>query len=456
MNCLNVKEKIVEYLEDLLPEAKKREMAAHFEICGECRRALSSASGIQARLTRAGGDNRPADFEHRVIDGIIREQNRRLKQAGALTSRLEKWRHIMKTRTAKFSAAAVAAFALIFGIGILTNIPNNATAGTFLSQAMEALSGLSSIHMEARMRSRIGDNFGSICLECDFIPVEMWKQIDDGGTLRWRLEKPVRTIVMDGDATTMIVGEEWASRHPDAEPPGKSFDAWMGQLLDVYGLLDSELIRATEDGVRNLVLIREKLNGRDKILLEVDITTDVPENDYCRDAFLDNADHLKVYQFDAETKVLESFQLFVITGGEEVLVFEITDIEYDAVMDDTVMILELPDGIIMWQSPEVLPDNEKYQTMTPLEATQVIFESCANGDWEEFAKFLPASGIRQATKDALGGVELVSLGEPFQSTSYTGWFVPYEIELNDGSIHEGNLALRNDNKAERFVIDGGL
>lgn len=443
-------------MEDLLPEEEKRRMDAHLATCSDCRGEYESLSAVHSRLLQAGSDNKSADFEHKVIDRIIREQDRRLKRTGGLGRRLGNWRLIMKNRTVKFSAAAVVAFALIFGIGTFTNTPPVATADTFLSQAMDALSGLSSIHMEARMRSRLADNFGSICLECDFVPVEMWKQVDDQGVLRWRLEKPVRTIVMDAKATTMIVGGEWASRHEKAELPGDSFDAWMGRLLDVHALLDSELQQATTDPVCQLVLSHEQIDGRDKILLEVDVTTEVPENDYCRDAFIENADHLKVYRFDAETKLLEGFQLFVVSDDREVLVFEITDIEYDATIDDRLLTLELSPDIIMWQQPEILPDNEKYQSMTPLEAADVIFKSCAEENWEEFAKFLPASGIRQHTKVALSGLEIISLGEPFQSYSYVGWFVPYEIRLKDGSIYRGNLALRSDNEAERFVIDGGL
>jgi hypothetical protein len=51
---------------------------------------------------------------------------------------------------------------------------------------------------------------------------------------------------------------------------------------------------------------------------------------------------------------------------------------------------------------------------------------------------------------------VVKLGEPFQSAPYEGWFVPYEIQLSDGTTHKNNLALRNDNPAKRWVVDGGL
>ena len=52
--------------------------------------------------------------------------------------------------------------------------------------------------------------------------------------------------------------------------------------------------------------------------------------------------------------------------------------------------------------------------------------------------------------------EIITIGEPFQSGRYPGWFVPYEIKLNSGEIKAHNLALRNDNDAGRYVVDGGF
>jgi len=348
------------------------------------------------------------------------------------------------------------AIALIFGIGIITNIPSSATADTFLSQAVEALSGLSSIHMKARMRSRLGDNFGSICPECDFVPVEMWKQVDDEGTLRWRLEKPVRTIVMDGETTTMVQGDQWATRLEEPGPLGCCFDSWMGRLLNVRELLHGELQEATENPIRQLVLSHETIDGKDKILLEVDVTTEVPEDDVLRDLWLQNSEHLKVYRFDTETKLLESFQVFVVSEDGDILVFEITDIEYDAPIDDKLLALELPPEITMLLEPEILPDNEKYQKMTPLETASAFFTACQEKNWDEVQKFIPWK-VNQDIKTGLSGLESFSLGEPFQSESgYQGWFVPYELKGDGDETYKNNLALRNDNDAERYIIDGGL
>jgi hypothetical protein len=50
---------------------------------------------------------------------------------------------------------------------------------------------------------------------------------------------------------------------------------------------------------------------------------------------------------------------------------------------------------------------------------------------------------------------VISVGEPFQSGLYAGYFVPYEIRLRDGTVKKYKLAVRNDNPAHRWVVDGG-
>ena len=45
-------------------------------------------------------------------------------------------------------------------------------------------------------------------------------------------------------------------------------------------------------------------------------------------------------------------------------------------------------------------------------------------------------------KQYLGGIEIISIGEPFKSFGYRGRFVPYEIKLK--------------NPAKRWIVDGGI
>ncbi len=92
--------------------------------------------------------------------------------------------------------------------------------------------------------------------------------------------------------------------------------------------------------------------------------------------------------------------------------------------------------------------------MTPREAAQTFFTACAKEDWDEAGKF--DQPLTDNIKKYLGGLELVHLGEPVKPKLYGGWIVPYEIKFKGGEVKKGNLALRNDNPAKRYVVDGGL
>ena len=112
---------------------------------------------------------------------------------------------------------------------------------------------------------------------------------------------------------------------------------------------------------------------------------------------------------------------------------------------------------MVWdKDPEILPDNEKYEDMTPKEAATTFFTACAEENWDEYLIFHSQSHVPQRTKDYLGGIEIIFIGEPFQSGGYGGWFVPYEIKLKGGYVKKHNLALRNDNPSSRWQVDGGL
>ena len=105
----------------------------------------------------------------------------------------------------------------------------------------------------------------------------------------------------------------------------------------------------------------------------------------------------------------------------------------------------------------ISPDElEKYENMTPKEMTIAFFQACADEDWDELLKFMSDSEIRQETKDYYGGLEIISIGEPFKTDKYHGWFVPYEVRLKSGSIKKWNLAVSNRNVVQRYICDGGF
>jgi len=361
------------------------------------------------------------------------------------------WRIIMKSKITKLATAAVIVFAVVLSVSIFNkSVPAASAATQVLEDAIKAVSDIWSVHMKARMRTLPSENFSFIGLEYDFVPIEMWKRTDPNGLVQWRVEKPGRVLLMDGKSTLMLIRPNYGVLYKRPLPQG-CFDSWSGRLLNVNDLLDSELQNAKNNPDREVLLRHENIKGQDKIMLEVEVTADVPEGDYLRNKFITGSDHLKVYRFDAETKLLESFQVYVHTDDNDVLIFEITDIEYNKEIADSVFRLDLPENMVWYGEPQILPDNEKYQKMSPKEVVQAFFNACTKEDWNEFLKFWSATAVDERLKSYLGGLEIVSIGEPFKSGSYGGWLVPYEIKLAPKEI---NVRLSNANPAGRFVITG--
>jgi hypothetical protein len=366
----------------------------------------------------------------------------------------------MKSPITKLATAAVIIVAVVLTVNIFhKSIPTASATELLLEEAIDAVSDVWSVYMKARMRTLPGDNLSLIGLNYDFVPIEMWKRTDENGLLQWRVEKPGRVLLMDGQKTTMLIRPNHGVLMEKPLPLG-CFDSWSGLLLNVSELLDSELQNAKNNPDRDVFLHHENIEGQNKIILEVEVAADVPEGDYLRNSFITDSDHLKVYQFDAKTKLLEGLQVYVHTEDKDVLIFEITDIEYNTEFDDNIFVLDLPGNMTWYGEPKKLSDNEKYEKMTPKEAAEAFFRACAEENWDEVLKFWPGSQIDDRVKESLGGLTIISIGEPFQSKGYArdglGWFVPYEIRLKSGVVKKFNLAIRKDNPAKRFVFDGGL
>ncbi len=358
-------------------------------------------------------------------------------------------------------AGGVVAAAIVFVVlaGIWQGRPNGTlgaaeaklSAATVMAKGSEAASDVTSVHIRAKMRTPPNDNFANITGN-QLVPVEIWKEFGSKG--RWRVEKPGRVIVMDGTSTTGLMRPNIAFKLPTPSPAG--FDTgWFHRIASVKSNLSDDLRSAlATDGELKLVEQKdEKDSGR--VTVVVDIRSKLKDDDYLKNKFIMDSDNRRTYHFDRKSRRLEGLEIHLREKEGDTLIFEITEIEYNQPIDPKVFTLELPDDVVFYEEPKVLPDNEKYARMTPKEAARAFFEACAQEDWDEYTKFdgLPPN---DKMKQYLGGLEIVQLGEPFRSEGYSGWYVPYEIKLKSGHVKKFNLALRKDNPAKRFILDGGL
>ncbi|MBI4676104.1 MAG: hypothetical protein HY748_00805 [Elusimicrobia bacterium] len=363
----------------------------------------------------------------------------------------EAWMTAAAGRKGWVTAAAMAA--LVLGVWVFKG-DNAAMAAEVLAQGARSLANLSAIHLKARMRTLPRDNFEMIGLDYGFVEVDMWKRY--GSTPQWRVEKPGRVVVMDGKAATLWIKPDKAARGG----PDTGFVQWLKPLLDVQQVLQHEQRLAKTQGSR-LSMRRTGSAGPGAAVQETLVVTVEAKaqgdyaNDWLKNKSISDSDNRRVYRFDGRTQRLKGLEIYVRDGAREVLVFEITDIEYDPAIADGLFSLALPKGVIWMGEPKELADNDKYARMGPVETARAFFEACAGMDWDEVGKFT-GSAADPRFRRIYGGLAVVQVGEAFKSGRYPGWFVPYEVRLKSGEVKKWNIAVRNDNPAKRFVVDGGI
>jgi len=392
------------------------------------------------------------DRHEAIFDKIHRAQNQSNTTTPA-SNQLRLRRLIMKNSITKLAAAAVIIIAIVLATNLMDTSMPTASAQEVLAQATKAVANLRSVYIKAQIRTIPHDNFELIRLNYDFVPNEMWKEFDGTPQGKWRVEKPGRIVVMDGQSSLLLIRPNHAAKGTITT----GFVGWLKPLLDVDKVLDSEIKLAQEQGSELLLTHQQGPDGKDKLLVSIEALAQGDfTNDWLKNKSISASDNLRIYTFDAETKLLETLEVYVHTAGEDVMVLQITDIEYNLDIDPELFSLELPEDVIWYGQPKELADNEKYEQMGPKEMAQAFFQACADENWDEFLKFWSASAVDQRLKDYLGGIEIISIGEPFKSGRYAGWFVPYEIRFKNGQTKKMNLAVRNDNPANRYVVDGGI
>lgn len=436
MTCQDCQSRLVAYLEGLLDAVELAAVEEHLTACTVCSAEVHSLRDLRDRLLAVGNSPLTMGLGSKVMNQIVREQveqTRRLK---------------MRRRIQKLVASAAAALLLVsLTWAVLHYAPAKVMADEVIARAAEAASNLKTIYLKCRVRTLPGDNFQLLDLNHPMVDVQLWKQY--GPPLKWKIEKPGRVVVMDGQQTVGIMKNTVGVKIDS--PTQAAFDTgWLHQLATIDQMLAKELGSGASVANQNA---DNKNAASNEVTVEVGPSKQVGA--YLKNKFIDTAQTRRVYTFNQETGRLEKAKFFVKDGDREVMILEIAEIKYDVPIEDSVFEPQVPENIAWVQETQRLEDNEKYEKMTPAEVARMFFEACGKEDWEEAAKFSPMP-FTAHRKEYLGGLEVIELGEPFQAWPYAGWFVPYEIRFKNGRVQKHNLALRNDNPAKRYVVDGGL
>lgn len=131
-----------------------------------------------------------------------------------------------------------------------------------------------------------------------------------------------------------------------------------------------------------------------------------------------------------------------------------------------------------WREKEkqlkVVPLLEELDPETAKQKAREFFEALINKDFEKANMICPAPHGRYSTRytpklEASAGyysnvIRILSIGEPYQKEDkegrrrYAGGkgiFIPYEIELADGTVRKGFISMRSDNDEREWRFDGG-
>jgi hypothetical protein len=446
MNCAECREKLVACVEGLLDREESLQCQAHLETCAACRAEHAAITRLQRQLVARGQATAEVSLVEPVMRRVHREQFEPERETIMSTILKHRW---------GLGLGATASAAAIILIALLISTPKiQAAAAEVMTKGAQAVAKLTSIHIRGQLRTTPADNFSAIMQDQDFTSIELWEQFEP--QLKWRVEKPGRVAVMDGQSTLLFIKPDEALKLP--QPSSSAFDTqWLHEMANLSKTLDSELAAIKSHGWPVTLTHEQGADGKSKSVITIEAKSGLLTGDYLKNKFFGTADTRRVYVFDDQTELLESVKIYVHTDPGEKLIFELDQIDYNQPIDPGVFQLQLPANVSWAGQMQILPDNEKYEAMTSEQAARALFEACGREDWTEAAKFF--NPLTAQEKEGLGGLQVISIGTHFTSAISLisgAQFVPYEIKLKNGEVKKFNLSLKRDGHAHRWFVDGGI
>ncbi len=378
MNCAECRENLVPFVEGLLDREESLHCQAHLETCAACRAEHAAITRLQRHLVARGPATAGVSLVDPVMQRVLQEQKKPERETIMNTILKHRW---------GFGLGAVASAAAIILIAFLSLPKAQATAAEVMARGAQAVAKLTSIHLRGQLRTYPQDNFSSINADCPFYTIELWKQFEP--ELKWRVEKPQRVVVMDGESTVMLIKtDDTGVKIP--RRAASAFDTeWLHRIANLSNTISNELDNARAQGWELSIKSERGADSQMKSVVTVMAKSGVPDNDYGRNNFIGTADTRRVYRFDAQSGLLEAVQIYLVRPSSEVKIFDLSQIDYNQPIDPSTWKLELPADVSWAQlEPPKLPDNEKYASMTAEQAARAFFEACGRKDWNEVGKFL--------------------------------------------------------------------
>lgn len=336
-------------------------------------------------------------------------------------------------------ASCVAAAVLI-----LILIPTGMSAKEILTETLNALLNAQEIEMTVEVRTRPMENFKYINLSEDFV-VHKVSIAKSDSTLSWHIDKGGRTAAGNDEVIYTWIDQLNIGWHTGNTDPRELLGE-MAILLTPEKILESELQNCIDNSDAHYEV--DKKNGEIILTIHSKPQGDF-SNPYMLNASIAESENIRRYVIDAETTHLKSATVSVINGKRETEVLKITNITYN--QPDT-RLLTLPSGIKFIDMP-----HNSLQGLTGLTATEAA--SAFLNALESWNVSIIDNAVDENIKNGmyeqdLKGSVLVSVGKSFTSGNEGTTFVPYVLQLPNGTQKRHNLALQKSSHGGWIVVGG--
>ena len=447
MDCVKCKLEMVNLFDLEINPTEVADILEHIQQCPDCLIEYENTKKVLSALKPIQQPNAPFLLKQNIMNQLKMEEQKMSTQ---------------ETKTVKFNSRFKKIFTIAAAIAIImvaipvlnstTDVFNHSAraANNFSESSIKATQFIKNMVIKLKVRTDASDNFALVGTTYNMVNHTIYKTFEPSA--KWRIEKSGRTLVNDGNSQYLFVPKV-DGYFKDSKT--SSIAEWFLTLLEPERVLSKEQNNIKADGSKF------KMEDKDG-LIYFTITSNAKGNfinDYCKNSSIEESDNRREYIFDKNTKLLKGLKIFILEGKNETLIAEITSIEYNTTMDESLFSINLPKGT-EWFDLSKEFNNETFKNISSKRAAEVFFEGLSNSDWKLVAQtfeFISSNGLKvKEVKDKFGGLTLVKLGEPFKSGQYPGEFVPYEIKLKSGKTIKHNLAVRNDNPNKVWIVDGGF
>lgn len=327
---------------------------------------------------------------------------------------------------------------------LMIMIPTGMSAKKYLNDAIDALLHTEGIEMTVEVRTRPMENFRYINLSDDFV-VHNISIAKSDSTMSWRIDKGDRMAIGNAKVIYNWIDQlniGWRTDNADAnELLGE-----MAILLTPEKILESELQNCINNSEAHYDV--DKRNG--EILLTVHSKPQGDfSNPYLLNASIAESENIRRYVIDADTKQLKSASVSILNGKKNTEVLKITNITYGLQHTN---LLALPSNIRFIDMPR--NTLQGLMGLSATEAASAFLNALETWNVSILDNVVDYNMINGIYKRDLRGAVLVSVGKSFNSGNEGTVFVPYVLQLPNGTQKRHNLALQKSNQGGWIVVGG--